>query len=82
MHEQESMKIFVDVRLVVVTLNKLEALKDVVDAVTKDEFRNFIKQKNIYAYWWLSNVIVLKRLMSVHSQIVISLSFPSEPPGP
>jgi hypothetical protein len=39
-----------DVRLVVETMNKLEALKYVVDAVTKDEFGYFVKQKNAFGH--------------------------------
>jgi len=47
---KKAQRIFVDVRLVVETMNKLETLKDVVDAITKDEFGYFIKQKNAFGH--------------------------------
>ena len=61
---------FADVRSVVETINKSEALKDIVDAFTKDEFSYFIKQKNAPGHRWSSNVVVLEQLIGAHSPIV------------
>ena len=67
---KDAQKVFADVRSVVETINKSEALKDIVDAFTKDEFGYFIKQKNAPGHRWSSNAIVLERLIGAHSPIV------------
>ena len=67
---KDARKFFADVRSVVETINKSEALKDIVDAFTKDEFGYFIKQKNASGHRWSSNAVVLERLIGAHSPIV------------
>ena len=63
-------KVFADVRSLVETINKSEALKDIVDAFTKDEFGYFIKQTNAPGHRWSSTAIVLERFIGAHSPIV------------
>jgi hypothetical protein len=69
---KDARKVFVDVRSVVETINKSEALKDIVDVATKDEFGYFTKQKIVLGHWWSTNTIVLKQLIGAHSPIIFA----------